>query len=376
MTDDPRPLHGGLAPENVLRQMLQEMPAVLWTTDCDLRFTSLFGAGLARLRVRREEVVGITLPELLASEGPDAPAIAAHRRALRGEVVFYEQEWAGRMYESRVAPLRDEQGQIVGCTGFAQDVTQRKQTEQALRDAQRLASIGTLAAGIAHEVNNPLAAIVAYAAVGLKSQEKPRGGEAVAAALRDIRDEALRCGQIVKSVLQFTRQEESEKWPQDFRPLVQRAKDLTRKLAADQGVSVLVEPDDELPQPAVNPTEMQQVMVNLIANAVQASAAGDRVTVRVRGESGSLRVEVEDAGCGMTGEQLGRVFDPFYTTRRGQGGTGLGLSITHNIIGRHGGTIDVRSSPGKGTTVTFVLPPAAAAQATEDEEDDGAGRLR
>jgi signal transduction histidine kinase len=233
--------------------------------------------------------------------------------------------------------------------------------EEVLARAQRLASIGTLATGFAHEINTPLGAISLYAELALRSKDKPDGEAIVEDALRNIQEQALRCGRIVRGVLQFARHEPSEKWPSDLAEVTRQANDITRELAAEKKVSVMLKLDAKLPELVINPTEIEQVLVNLISNAIHASAPGSSVTVRAQPTVDAVRMVVEDRGCGMSEEQVKQAFDPLYTTRMAEGGTGLGLSITYGIVVQHEGTIDVQSSPGKGTTVTLSLPLTASA---------------
>ena len=222
--------------------------------------------------------------------------------------------------------------------------------------AERLASIGTLAAGIAHEINNPLGAIALYASVAMKVKDHAERRAMLDDALHQIEAQTLRCGQIVKSVLQFARQEELHRWRVDLGRIARRARDLERKLANQRRVFVMISPPATPVELTANPLEMEQVLVNLVRNAIQASAAGGWVAVRLEPEPETIRLTVADNGCGMNETQIARIFDPFYSTRQEQGGMGLGLSIVYGIVKRQGGDIDIRSSPGQGTTVTVLLP--------------------
>ncbi len=254
----------------------------------------------------------------------------------------------------------DQQQRVVRVFGASRDITEQKQTEEALRRAERLASIGTLAAGIAHEINNPLHGIVLSAEVAVQARGRPDGEQILDQVLPGIQSEALRCGRIVKSVLQFARQEVSQRWPCDLGQIARRSRDLVRKLAAERCVTVLIQQPCELPEVVVNPTEMEQVLVNVLSNALQASRPDSVVTIHLEALADTVGVQVIDQGCGMTREQVDRIHDPFYTTRQHEGGTGLGLSITYGIIQQHGGTIDVKTAPGRGTTMSIFLPVAAA----------------
>lgn len=241
------------------------------------------------------------------------------------------------------------------------DVTQRKEAEEQLRQSERLASIGTLAAGIAHEINNPLGAIILLAESALQAQ-RDGDASALAAALDEICSHTLRAGRIVRSVLQFARREESRKWPGRLSEVVRRSRDLVRQSDVAQTVPIeLILPDDD-DLVHMNPTEMEQVFVNLMRNAIEASPPGATVTVAIERAARHTLARVIDQGRGMTPDEQGRAFDPFFTTRQGEGGTGLGLSITHGIVHQHGGRIDVESAGGVGTTVTIVLPVTAATE--------------
>jgi two-component system NtrC family sensor kinase len=166
----------------------------------------------------------------------------------------------------------------------------------------------------------------------------------------------MRCGRIVKSVLQFARDEVSQKWPAGMADLARQARDMSRKLAAERSVALRLEVEENCPDLVMNPTEMEQVLMNLIANAIQASSPGAEVIVRTVVVGCALQVTVEDQGRGMTKDELAHMFDPFFTSRVHEGGTGLGLSIAHGIVEDHGGTIDVQSTFGRGTCVTLVFP--------------------
>lgn len=237
-----------------------------------------------------------------------------------------------------------------------EDITDRKRTEEALRRAERLASIGTLAAGIAHEVNNPLHGIVLYSEAARLATDGTDGGATRDELLQKIQNEAMRCGQLVRSVLQFARQEASQKWPGAIDRIIRQSCDMALPLANQHGVKIDVELADSLPQAHLNPTEMQQVLVNLIHNAVQASEEGGHVIIRALANRGYVEIQVQDFGHGMDEAQRRQIFDPFFTTRQKRGGTGLGLSITHNIVRDHNGSIDVNSAVGEGTTISVKLP--------------------
>ncbi len=231
-------------------------------------------------------------------------------------------------------------------------------TIEAFEKAQRLASIGTLAAGIAHEINNPIGSILMAADAALYSLGDSKKKGEVVEALASIKNDAKRAGQIVKTVLQLSRQEDSQKSPRDVGDVARRARDITRGVAVQNNVHVELVMEPNLPRIMINPTEIEQVFINLITNAIEASDYGQTIWVRLTRDGDAVASRFVDEGRGMPGEEVDRIFDPFYTTRQDEGGTGLGLSLTHSIVRQHGGTIEVDSRPGKGTTITVFLPVA------------------
>ena len=284
-----------------------------------------------------------------------------YKTRLRGESAPQHYECQGlhkdgsTVWIDALARVVEWDGQpAVQITAF--DITRRKEAEAAMRRNERLASIGTLAAGIAHEINNPLGAIMLYAETAMGDQSEQHSTTSRDEALQKIIQQTERCARIVKSVLQFSRQTVSEKSPLDLRQAAEVSKDLVTRIARDQGVRVDYDVPDQVSQVVMDPTEIEQVLFNLINNAIQASPRGSCVRVGLAQEAGVIRIVVTDEGQGITSDELPRVFDPFYTTRQMSGGTGLGMSIVHGIVTKHGGTIDIDSRPGQGTKVSIAIP--------------------
>jgi PAS domain S-box-containing protein len=230
------------------------------------------------------------------------------------------------------------------------EMVAREEAEAALRRADRLASMGTLAAGIAHEINNPVGAILVAAEL---AEAEPTAPQRVRDSLRLIAREAKRCGQIVQSVLKFARQGTLEKHPCDLNATVRRALELVGSYARDRNVALDAALFPDLPLVMISEPEVEQIVVNLVQNAIQAQASTVRVTTAAG--DGCVRLTVRDDGVGLDGVDLGRVFDPFYTTRASDGGTGLGLSIAHGLVEDHGGTIELSSLPTGGAIVVVEL---------------------
>jgi len=239
------------------------------------------------------------------------------------------------------------------------DITALKATERALRQQDRLAAMGTLAAGIAHEINNPLGAIRLASERARDTYTRRPAAEVTRECLDDIIANTQRCTRIVRSVLDFAQQEPGDRWPADLNQIVRTAVDITHHYAEQRGACITLTLAPALPMLLVNPVAIEQVLVNLIRNAVEAGNGTVHVTIRTQVVAGQPQVVIHDTGRGIAPEHLQHIFDPFYTTRHRDGGTGLGLSLTHGIITEHGGTVDITSQVGHGTTVTLRLPVAA-----------------
>ncbi len=230
------------------------------------------------------------------------------------------------------------------------------QSRDQLADSERLASVGTLAAGIAHEINNPVASIPAAAEYALMCEDD-RDARAVAKnALEEIVQQSERCGRIVRSVLQFSRNETTEKWPVNVHEIIAHACHLTAAFAQQHEAQVFRDLSDDPAWVELNPVEMEQVFVNLIRNGVQSKPEGARVNLSTEQTQDVISIVIQDNGGGIPEEDQSRIFDPFFTTRVQTGGTGLGLSVAHGIVSEHAGEISLSSELGVGTTVRIRLP--------------------
>lgn len=240
----------------------------------------------------------------------------------------------------------------------------RERTNEVVRSEQ-LASVGFLAAGVAHEINNPLASI-ALCSESLEGRlgELMGGGDGQSAAEFDvvrsyldmIQREAFRCKQITEKLLDFSRMGDSQKHATELRDLVLGVIEMLQHLGRYNDKQVELLPGEPVIAD-VNPQELKQVVLNLITNGLDSLDPGGKVTVTVDRKNGSARIIVADNGCGMTSEVIQHLFEPFFTRRRGGQGTGLGLSITYRIVTEHGGQISVESAgPGQGSQFVVTLP--------------------
>jgi PAS domain S-box-containing protein len=346
------------------------------------------------------ESTGRDITTLLGGD-PDAAAEREMWDAVRAGGV-----WQGRfenrtrdgrliLQDATISPIRDASGRITGYASVRRDVTRKVELEAHAAQAQRLEAIGTLAGGIAHDLNNTLGAVIGYTEMALDKcaadPALPGGGE-----LRDdlqaIMQGSRRASDLIRQILAFSRQEKREVGPVQVGPIVHDALAFLR--AAIPAAIEIDEHIDSSSSVLADPSEIHQVMVNLCTNASAAmSERGGTLEVRLADEELDaghsaqrlglapgrfLRLTVSDDGCGMTPEVLARVFEPFFTTRANGLGTGLGLAIVHGIVKRAGGAINVASEVGKGTTLEIYLPVAAARTAETGPTPDrpGAGTER
>jgi two-component system NtrC family sensor kinase len=231
-----------------------------------------------------------------------------------------------------------------------------------LIQSEKMSSLGRMAASVAHEINNPLGAIVVFSCLLL---EKAPPDFPDRKKLETIVREASRCRDIVRGLLDFARPVEGGHFEADLNAILQAALDLVRTQPVFREIGVDVDLSPVPVRVACNASQIQQAFTNLLVNAAEAISGGGRVTVKSwhDGERSQAAASIRDTGCGIPPESLGQIFEPFFTTKQGGHGTGLGLAIVYGIIERHGGTIKVDSRPGGGTTFTVWLPDAGAREA-------------
>jgi signal transduction histidine kinase len=241
------------------------------------------------------------------------------------------------------------------------DVSERVAMETALKEQDRLASLGVMAAGVAHEVNTPLTGISSYAQMLLAEtpEDDPRH-----ALLKKVERQTFRAARIVSNLLDFARSRKGEMGPMELAPLVGECIELLRERLSRRQIRVVWEPPAALLPVVGEEGELQQVLTNLLINAYDAMAeGGGTLTLELRADGEHARLTVRDTGCGIPPELIGHVFEPFVTTKLGRGGTGLGLAISHDIVRHHRGELTVESEPGHGACFTLLLPRAGEAGA-------------
>jgi len=228
-----------------------------------------------------------------------------------------------------------------------------RSTQNQLFQSEKLASLGKLAAGVAHEINSPLTGILTYSSLLLKSKEDkdPEKED-----LEVIVNETNRCKKIIKGLLEFARQTTPEKTLSDINEVIEKSIDLISHQASMQSVRIDKKIKPDLPEIMIDVGQIQQVFINLLLNAIESMPEGGTLTVSSAIENRMVAVSFADTGIGIPEENLSRIFDPFFTTKDQGKGTGLGLSVSYGLIERHRGKLEVKSKKGKGTTFTVKLP--------------------
>ena len=273
---------------------------------------------------------------------------AAARRIWRLAVFSLEQIDSGEALEQELRNTRQELQARIAAQNAA---------EQRLVQAAKLAAVGEMAAGVAHELNNPLTTIVGFTELvledlALKSPDR--------ADLETILREALRARDVVRHLLDFSRRSDVMRSKGDINEILTETLSLMRHLIGNHGVQVHSHLEESLPWVYLDRDQFKQVILNLLHNSLNAMPSGGRIDINTRTQTkyGTqwVTLTIKDSGVGIPPENLGKIFEPFFTTRAADGGTGLGLAVTYGIIASHGGRIEVESAPGAGASFAVWLP--------------------
>ena len=337
-----------------LENLLENANDVIYTLDSEQCFTYV-NSKIVAWGYAKEDLLGRPYLALLSKR---------HRgRRLKstldiGMKQVYEVEVLTKSGEPRsvmvsVSPLHGVEGEILGVLGIARDMTDTKKLEQQIRNAEKLASVGKLAAGVAHEINNPLGGI-------LNCLYNMRKGTLSASRqeeyLASMEDGLRRVQRIVRQLLDFSQQHNPELSLADINQVVTQVLRLTDHLFAPHQVRLETVLATDMPEIMIDRHMMEQVLMNLVLNAIQAMRTGGVLTIRTAVEEAHCLIRIQDSGCGISSSVLPRIFDPFFTTKNEGEGTGLGLSVSLGIVERHGGKIVVDSEVGRGTVFTVSIP--------------------
>jgi two-component system sensor histidine kinase HydH len=256
--------------------------------------------------------------------------------------------------------LRDEEGKRAGTVLLFQDLREIEELKEAVERERHLASLGRLAAGVAHEIRNPLSALKGFAQF-FRTKFKPGSEEE---RYSDIMiEEVERLDRVVQELLDFARPVTPDRKPTPPNTIIEEALALVSEDAQFRRVAIEKKLLEDLPDVMVDPMQMRQAVLNVLLNAIEAMSEGGTLTIETAGADpadglSAVTLSVTDTGVGMSAEEVGKLFEPFYTTK--PSGTGLGMTVVSRVVEQNGGRIGVRSAPGEGTTFSLVLPVAEA----------------
>ena len=312
------------------------------------------------LEIPRRNALRRKLGEVLP---PDLVAEISSRAAadhVSGIYKFRLNTSSGRhlIINASIAPLVGKNGARLGRLILLDDITQRMRLEEQMVQTEKLTSLGLLAAGVAHEVNTPLAVISNY--IQMLAKQIPADDPRQKTIERIVK-QTFRASEIVNNLLNFSRTGAAEFVEVDLNSVLEETLTLVQHPLKTARVNVIKNYKEQLPPVLGSITRLQQVFLNLFMNERDAMPNGGMVEVRTAAQNGSVEVEVTDTGTGIPPENLHRIFDPFFTTKASGSGTGLGLSVSYGIIKEHAGKVDVRSTPGKGTSFRLEFPVARKA---------------
>jgi two-component system sensor histidine kinase HydH len=333
--------------------LVEHMPVGLVAVDPEERVMVFNDTAETLFGRTSETVIGKPSSEILP------PACLAMLRELGKDRPIVEKEFDCVVGEGRLVPLeviaavlRDDEGELIGRIALLRDLSELQHLRKEVELSQRLAAVGSLAAGVAHEIRNPLSSIKGFATYFRQRYDGVPDDVKVA----DIMiQEVDRLNRVITELLEFSRPMELKRKATDLAGLVRHVLRTVEGEAREKGITVKADLSSGFPDAFIDSDRMTQVFLNLFLNALAATDKGGVLSVCVtRHDEGSLRVSVTDTGTGIRKGDIGRVFDPYYTTK--PSGTGLGLAIVHRIVEVHGGEIRLESEPGKGTTFTILLP--------------------
>jgi PAS domain S-box-containing protein len=356
--------------EERLRMITAQMPAVLWSTDANLRVTNCLGAGIAPLRLQNKESVTTAMFEMFRLSDQNLLRMDQLQRALHGELVVYEVDWEGQTFSVHTQPLTDDKGRIIGTIGVAQEITARKQAEEALRksheelkatqiqliQAAKLEIVGQLAASVAHEVKNPLNNImfaVHYLKDALGSADKT-----VSEVLAQIQEAAEKGTRAVHDLMDFATPDKLHLQPENLDAILTGTLQMMRHELAINHVKIETQLAENLPAVRLDRNKIEQCVLNFYMNAIHAMQPdGGTLTVRTRLDGPAVVVEIDDTGHGIPSDKLNRLFEPFFTTKPKGKGTGLGLAVVKTILDLHRAGVRIANRPEGGVRVSITFSP-------------------
>ena len=350
--------------------VLDALPVSLYVVDRDFRIVTWNRHREVGLQgIPRDTAIGRDVFEVLARY-PEGRMRAEFERAfISGRIERIEQQTVDEKGQTRhwvvsKVPMRDDAtGEVTHVITVGEDVTARVEAIHAIGRAEKLAAVGRLAAGVVHEINNPLATIAACAeALEARVQEGTFDETDAVDDLNEylglIKNEAFRCKSITNGLLDFSRMRAVDRRMLDLAETLESSGNLLSHQKRGAGIDINVDIKDSLQLVNADGGQLQQAVIALGTNAIDAMPNGGKLTLRAFNQANGVVIEIEDTGVGIAADNLSKIFEPFFTTKEVGRGTGLGLAVCYGIVTDHGGRLSVRSNPGVGTTFSILLPSA------------------
>lgn len=348
--------------------VLDALPVSLYVVDRDFRIVTWNRhREIGMQGIPRDSAIGRNVFEVLARY-PEGRVRQEFERAFRtGRIERIEQQTVAEDGSTKhwvvsKVPMRDpDTGEVTHVITVGEDVTIRVEAIHAVSRAEKLAAVGRLAAGVVHEINNPLATIAACAE-SLEQRaaegafEGCEGADDMNEYLGLIKSEAFRCKTITTGLLDFSRSRTGDRHQLDIADILQSSANLISHQKRGECIKIDVEIGENVPHVMADGGQIQQAVIALSTNAIDAMPDGGTLTMRAYAQPKSIAIEIEDTGIGIPVEDMSKIFEPFFTTKEVGKGTGLGLAVCYGIITDHSGRLSVRSTVGKGTTFTILLP--------------------
>ncbi len=350
--------------------IIDTLPLSLYAIDRDYKIVAWNrNRELGELGLPRKQALGKDVFDVLTKQSREMLEHEFAHVFATGEIHRIEQETMTRNGEtnhwliSKIPMRARASNQVSHVITVGENITQRVKAQRAVGRAEKLAAVGRLAAGVVHEINNPLATIAACAeSLEKRIQEGAFGNSPDAEDLREylglIRDEAFRCKSITNGLLDFSRLRAGQRVPVNMTEIIKATARLVTHQQRGDNVRIEIEAADDLPRVLGDVGQLQQAVVALATNGIDAMPEGGTLTLRTTLSGSRVLVQVKDSGIGIPAENMNKIFDPFFTTKDVGRGTGLGLAVCYGILSDHGGRLDVRSTVGAGTTFTITLPVA------------------
>jgi two-component system NtrC family sensor kinase len=350
--------------------IIDTLPLSLYAIDRDYQIVAWNrNRELGELGLPRGQVLGRNIFDVLTKQSRELLDREFGQVFSTGEIHRVEQETVTSTGDtnhwliSKIPMRADEGNEVTHVITVGENITARVKADRAVARAEKLAAVGRLAAGVVHEINNPLATIAACAeSLEKRIEEGAFKNSPEEADLREylglIRDEAFRCKNITNGLLDFSRLRAGQRVPVDVAEIIKAVARLVTHQQRGDNIQIAVEAAANLPKVSGDIGQLQQAVVALATNAIDAMPEGGTLTLRASCSGPRVLVQVIDTGIGILPENMTKIFDPFFTTKDIGRGTGLGLAVCYGILSDHGGRLDVRSVVGTGTTFTITLPVA------------------